>query len=215
MAVSPSQPAILDIEVKISKIRSKEGVATEPRLFFCPKSIATQPVTKESTLPTKKAVANPRSPRKSTRKRFGEHSEAAFLERATYEGFGVAKPWGDSDRYDFILDSGHRLWRVQVKSTSHQIAGRYGYPFMAHSWEKDGSKRPYTPDQIDILAAYIVPEKLWYIIPIQALNGTLTFTLFCHQRPAGRGGAHRAHNFDQYREAWHLLRKEEEETEPV
>ena len=167
MAVSPSQPAILDIEDKISEIRNKEGVATEPRLFFCPifgtqtKSTTMPCVTKDPTLPTKTAAANPRSPRKSTRKRDGEHSEAAFLERATHHGFGIAKPWGDSDRYHFILDSGHRLWRAPVKSTSHQIAGRYGYPFMAHSWEPDGSKRPYTPDQIDILAAYIVPEKLW------------------------------------------------------
>jgi hypothetical protein len=27
-------------------------------------------------------------------------------------GFGVSKTWGDSERYDFILDSGKRLWRV-------------------------------------------------------------------------------------------------------
>ncbi len=40
-----------------------------------------------------------------------------FMFKAAGLGFGVAKPCGDSERYDFILDSGKRLWRVQVKST--------------------------------------------------------------------------------------------------
>src|SRR5881398_2739497 len=38
-------------------------------------------------------------------KRKGELSEAAFLLKAAGLGFGFAKPWGDSERYDFILDS--------------------------------------------------------------------------------------------------------------
>src|SRR5947208_8797147 len=54
----------------------------------------------------------------TTRKRRGEAAEAAFLAKASGLGFGVAKPWGDSERYDFLLDSGHGdFWRVQVKST--------------------------------------------------------------------------------------------------
>jgi hypothetical protein len=52
-------------------------------------------------------------------KRRGEVSELAFFHKAASLGFGVAKPWGDSERYDFILDSGQRLWRVQVKSGCH------------------------------------------------------------------------------------------------
>jgi len=41
-------------------------------------------------------------------KRTGERSEAAFLYKASQLGFGVAKPWGDSERHDFILDNGRR-----------------------------------------------------------------------------------------------------------
>lgn len=37
-------------------------------------------------------------------------------------GFGVAKPWGDSGPYDFIVESGGTLARVQVKSA--HVAGR-------------------------------------------------------------------------------------------
>src|SRR5881397_1150643 len=78
-------------------------------------------------------------------KRKGELSEAAFLLKAAGLGFGVAKPWGDSERYDFILDPhcpdshnhdshnndshGHavrrRLWRVQLKCT--EVVRARGY----------------------------------------------------------------------------------------
>jgi len=54
----------------------------------------------------------------NTIKQRGEASEAAFLAQATALGFAVAKPWGDSRRYDFVVDSGYGLWRVQVKSTN-------------------------------------------------------------------------------------------------
>src|SRR2546429_4503199 len=51
-----------------------------------------------------------------TGKRRGEIAEAKFLAKASELGFGVAKPWGDSDAYDFIVQTGGRLWKVQVKS---------------------------------------------------------------------------------------------------
>lgn len=49
-----------------------------------------------------------------TGKRRGEMAEAKFLAKASELGFGVAKPWGASDAYDFV-QTGGRLW-VQVKS---------------------------------------------------------------------------------------------------
>jgi hypothetical protein len=37
----------------------------------------------------------------TTPKALGEAAEAAFLAKAASLGFGVAKTWGDSERYDF------------------------------------------------------------------------------------------------------------------
>jgi hypothetical protein len=45
-------------------------------------------------------------------KRRGEIGEAAFLHKAASMGFGVAKPWGDSDRYDLIVDVPEDIWYV-------------------------------------------------------------------------------------------------------
>ena len=63
--------------------------------------------------------------REATTKRRGELAELAFVYKAASLGFGVAKPYGDSERYDFILDSGSKLWRIQVKSTSTLLNGMY------------------------------------------------------------------------------------------
>ena len=74
---------------------------------------------RDSAGPTRaegKQHSQARKIKRANSKRKGELSEAAFLLKATSLGFGVAKPWGDSERYDFILDSRERLWRVQVKS---------------------------------------------------------------------------------------------------
>ncbi|MGA8762259.1 MAG: hypothetical protein WB562_05150, partial [Candidatus Sulfotelmatobacter sp.] len=41
--------------------------------------------------------------RRRNPKRMGEASQAAFLLKANTLGFGVAVPWGDSEKYDFIV----------------------------------------------------------------------------------------------------------------
>src|SRR5260370_13441645 len=70
-----------------------------------------------------------RKPRKPAKRKntkvTGERSEAAFLNQATNRDFGIAKPWGDSRRYDFILDNGSCLHRVQVKCTESIRARAY------------------------------------------------------------------------------------------
>jgi PD-(D/E)XK endonuclease len=96
-------------------------------------------------------------------KRQGEVSELAFCHKAAGLGFGVAKPWGESEPYDFILDSGHRLWRVQVKSACHHFNRRYDVH--AQHCNSDGGKTGYTSADIDILVAYLIPINLWYVIP--------------------------------------------------
>ncbi len=72
-----------------------------------------------------------RSSRVVTGKRLGEVAEAAFMAKAAALGFGVSKTWGDSDRYDFIVDGGAGLWRVQVKS-AHRAGEDGAYSFRSH-----------------------------------------------------------------------------------
>jgi hypothetical protein len=70
------------------------------------------------------------SANKLTPKRRGELAEAAFLQKVVSLRFQVSKPWGESGPYDFVLDSGERMWRVQVKSA--HCDGKSGYTVHAH-----------------------------------------------------------------------------------
>jgi hypothetical protein len=136
----------------------------------------------------------------TTRKALGEAAEAAFLAKATSLGFGVAKTWGDSERYDFILDSGHKLWRVQVKSSRRSDGSRYIV-------KTKGNTSGYTADQIDFIVAYIVPENLWYVIPISlaALRGQM------YVSPGGT----RHFRHEKYREAWCQMACPRDEISPT
>jgi PD-(D/E)XK endonuclease len=126
-------------------------------------------------------------------KRRGELSELAFFYKAASLGFGVAKPWGDTERYDFILDSGQRLWRVQLKSGCHHRKRCYDL----HGRCGNQEKSQYTSKEIDILVAYLVPINVWYIIPVEKIQKkALLFFPY--------GGARCAH-YEQYREAWGLM----------
>ena len=42
------------------------------------------------------------------------------MARAAKEGLRMAKPWGDSSRYDVVVETGGRFLRVQVKSTANR-----------------------------------------------------------------------------------------------
>jgi hypothetical protein len=86
------------------------------------------------------SASNDAPQKRPNTKRTGEFSETAFLLKATGLGFAVTKPWGDSERYDFILDAGPRLWRVQVKGTASLRAGGY-----------------------DVLVAYIITRDAWHL----------------------------------------------------
>jgi hypothetical protein len=135
----------------------------------------------------------------TTPKALGEAAEAAFLAKVTSLGFGVSKTWGDSERYDFILDSGQRLWRVQVKSSRHYDGSRYIV--------KLKGRAAYTAKEIDFIVAYIVPENLCYVIPISvaACRGQMYVS--------PRGTRHFRH--EKYREAWCQMACPRNETHPT
>lgn len=190
--------------------------------------------------------------RERNTKRRGELAELVFQLIATRMGFAVSKPYGDSERYDFILDprlnchsehrikpchceqpmkdcmkdcrSEHRLkdchferrrspaqratvaveepaftrsplWRIQVKASTQLLNGLY----RANSFRRTPrGPVPYRPCEIDFIAAYVIPEDTWYIIPVRAVRSA---SLLFRRKKDRHPGL-----YDQYKEAWHLLR---------
>ena len=130
----------------------------------------------------------------------GELVELAFLHKAVSLGFAVAKPYGDSARYDFIVDYrdgvARQLLRVQVKSTGSLHQGAYRIWCSCSCTRRD--RRTYTPGQIDFLVAHVIPENAWYIFPIAVIGTRTCIKLFTHHRRSRS-------RYEEYREAWRLM----------
>jgi hypothetical protein len=122
----------------------------------------------------------------------GELVEIQFLLEAAGRGLVVAKPWGDNLPFDFLVGRGTRYHRVQVRSTQNRKHRGYQLATM------HGRNRAYTVDEADFFAAYVIPEKTWYLIPVKAFSPKKGFVLFPRQS--------RSHGqFEGFREAWQLL----------
>ena len=141
----------------------------------------------EETISLQASAAEP------TRKRLGEAAEAAFLARATSLGFSVCIPWGDSNRYDSVVELNHGLLRVQVKSATMYSENRYRVKTTG------ASGKVYTSKEIDFFVGYVVPENIWYIIPIQAIGHRKGIRFYPTTRRQSRA------MFEKYRETWCLL----------
>ena len=119
----------------------------------------------------------------------GEWAELRFMTRATELGLRVTKPWGDNAPYDLAVETNGRFLRVQVKCTRF----RRGRSYKCHL---DHNGRHYRADQIDFIAAYVIPADSWYILPIEATNHQPDVLLTPHNQNS---------KYEKYREAWHLL----------
>jgi hypothetical protein len=188
----------------------------------------------------------------------GEWAELRFMTRVAEHGIMISKPWGDSARYDLMIEHHGRVLRIQVKSTMRIVRGCYrchlpispachpeirtpistrhrearalakichpeatalsspkdpGAPRDAsrtlrgnNSRVRRASKseaqprthpRTHPQNQIDFVAAYIIPLDLWYILPAPVttrLHGHISLS------PHRKG-----HKYEPYLEAWHLL----------
>ena len=133
---------------------------------------------------------------KLSAKRMGEWAEVCFTAAALHRGFSVAKPYGESEPYDVILCHKRTLHRVQVRSTSNFCDDRDRY-CLATTRGVD-RKRTYNPDEIDFLAALVVPYQVWYIFPVSFIADRRTLKLAPHRPTTSQT--------EQFREAWRLLR---------
>jgi hypothetical protein len=139
--------------------------------------------------------------RKRNPKRMGEISQAAFLLKAGTLGFGIALPWGDSEKCDFIVWAGPagRLLRVQVKGTRRLNRG--GYDVQPVYSSRGEGKKIYTAAEIDVLAAHVVVDGKdhWYLLPVEAFVGVKSLRFYPDLKS-------RNPQWERYREAWEWLR---------
>jgi len=159
------------------------------------KSASNKSKKKSSKKKPKKQQPKPATPRPNT-KITGERSEAAFLAHALHLDLAIAKPWGDSRRYDFIIDNGSRLWRVQTKCTECLRADAYE---TRATYTVGKTRAVYTRADIDFLAAHVVPLDVWYIIPVEVCTPAPMLRMYPHRKA-------KKMRLEKYKNAWFLLK---------
>ena len=152
--------------------------------------------------------SQPNDPYRPNTKRTGEHSEIAFLYRADQRRFAISRPFGDSERYDCILDNrpipGYRfkpnriprLFRIQVNCTDVHPRRSLRNP---RDLLRRQSAAPSTPSATSIsspptssLSTSGTSSRSKSGLPNPCSASTPTAT------PARM-------RLEKYREAWHLL----------
>ena len=125
----------------------------------------------------------------------GEYAESCFVVECLRRGFAVAKPYGDSTPYDFLVEVGGKISRVQVKSVFRRSPDGAYYLGIRHNTSQ-GRRSAYRLNDFDLLAAYLMPRDIWYIIPIRSVAGIQAIGLY---------PGHVARRLERYRNAWRLL----------
>lgn len=123
----------------------------------------------------------------------GNMGEAMFLATASQKGLIVSQPFGDCAPYDFIVDNGKELIKVQVKAANEVTSDRSFSFFCKH-----GSNRtPYNKNDFDYMACYLVGLNMWYIIPHNEIttNSCLKILPF----------SMKSNKYDIFNEAWGYL----------
>lgn len=111
---------------------------------------------------------------KENTKSIGERSEGMILAKFLQRGWIVLMPFGDNQRYDFVIDRGNGFQKIQVK-TGRMINGCVKFSACSSSvHRKNGTKKPYI-GEVDFFAIFCPQNLGSYLIPVGSLTsmGTL------------------------------------------
>ena len=107
----------------------------------------------------------------------GAIAETAIIHRAVRLGIDVYRPVAEGGRYDLIFALGPRLVRVQCKwatRTGDIVAIRW---YSSRRSAAGLVTRPYTPDEVDAIAAYCLELDRCYFMPLEMFGRRTTIQL--------------------------------------
>lgn len=110
-------------------------------------------------------------------KRQGNITEVKCMLSFMEIGYNVLTPYGDCERYDFVVDVNNKFYRIQVK-TAKVEKDNSKLSFNTSSSNRKAGKciaLTYTEDEIDYFAT-IYNEKC-YLVPIQEVTAKRVLSL--------------------------------------
>lgn len=105
----------------------------------------------------------------------GNKSEAIVLNAYLNAGFIISIPFGAGASYDLVVDSGFRLYKIQVK-TAWSVNGIIKYKCLRRQ-SKGETHRPYVEGEIDYLAVYYPGNETFMVFLLKIISDTAGFGL--------------------------------------
>ena len=119
----------------------------------------------------------------------------------------MAQPLGDNSPYDFLVDNGEDILKIQIKSSEWnehenkpQKSPKYGFT-LKHSKQD----KTYEAHDVDFFGLVVIPLRSIWIVPQKAIDGITKVNVY----PIGNSSGAMA----DYREQWILLKSYSEYTE--
>ena len=131
-------------------------------------------------------------------KQKGEWAEVLFAAEILRRGWRISRPYGDSCRYDCIVDVGGHLSRVQIKAVAARSRARFR-PYNVSLVHHKHYYLLYSAREVDVIAALILPQAMWYIVPLSAIKRGRRHISFAGNKKIAGG-------LEKYREAWEVLK---------
>jgi len=98
----------------------------------------------------------------------GEKSEARIIAALLQEDLPVLKPFGDSQRYDLVMELDGRFLRIQCK-TGRLVRGAIEFQTCS-SYAHRGLGRKDYRGQADLFAVYCPDNDKTYVVPVEAVG---------------------------------------------
>jgi len=125
----------------------------------------------------------------------GLMAELKFQVLAISKGLKVSAPVSPASRYDFIIDNGDDLLKVQVKSTKSKKKRKNTLSYEAQLTGGDKVTK-YTEKEVDIFCIYLEELDIWYVLPSKKVAGIQYINLFPNSEES---------KYDVYKDGWDLF----------
>jgi hypothetical protein len=138
-----------------------------------------------------------------TKKQMGERAQAYVIAKFLEVGYNVLVPYGDSSRYDLVIeDAEGRFWRVQVK-TAWIEGGNQGYIKFATTSLRSQStngrvvySRVGYQGQVDYFAVYSHELRKVYLLPVTEVSQTRMHLRLAPSKNKQERGVHWAADYE-------------------
>lgn len=128
-------------------------------------------------------------------KQIGNITEVSVMLEFLKLGYNVLVPYGDCERYDFVVDINKKFYRIQVKTSKEEDESKISFNTAStHYLNGKCIHSSYTKEDIDYFATFY--KNKCYLIPVEECGGRVTSLRFIPTKNGQSRGVKMAINYE-------------------